>query len=190
MAYITTALLKEYLGPLGTDDDTLLDRLCLAAQAMVDQITQKVFEVSADTTRYFNPEFADCGMLMLDDWLLSVTTLTNGDGEVLTTADYQLLMPNCPPYFAVRIKSTSSKFWTYTTSPENAISILGKWGYSLTPPANIVQATLRIAGWLYRQKDAQIFDQTAFTEIGAIRMKASIPMDVIQMLEPYKSLER
>lgn len=193
MAYITVDLLKEYLGPLGTDDDDLLTRLCSAAQKIVEVITDKVFEITADTTRTFDPTTDTCGggdTLFLDEWLWSITTLTNGDGVVLTSASYQLMTPNKPPYFAVKLKRFSNKYWTYGTDPEGAISILGKWGFSLTPPPDIVQVTLRIAAWLYRQKDSQVFDQTAFTEIGAIRMKPNLPQDVLQMLEPYKALTR
>jgi hypothetical protein len=191
MAYIDVDDVKEYLGPLETDDDALLTRLCSAAQRMVEIHTDKVFEIGSDTTRYFDPTVdVRSGILFFDEWLWSVTTLTNGDGTVLTTTDYQLVAPNKTPYYGVKLKLNSSKYWTYQTNPENAISLVGKWGFSLTPPADIVQITLRIAAWLYRQKDSQIFDQTAFTEIGAIRMKASIPHDIVQLLDPYRALSR
>lgn len=191
MAYITIDDLKEYIGPLEDTDDALLTRLVAAAQRYVEAYTDKVFEITGDTTRTFDPTVdTRDGQLWLDEWLWSVTTLTNGDGTVLTAADYQLLRPNHPPYYAVKLKLNSSVYWTYTTDPEGSISIVGKWGYSLTPPADIVQVTLRIAAWLYRQKDAQIFDQTAFTEIGAIRIKATVPQDILQWLDPYRSLSR
>lgn len=188
MAYATLSELKQYLGPLESTDDALLTQELASAQALIEEFTHKTFEVLADATRYFSVDRDVCGSrLDFGDWLCSVTTVTNGDGIVVAANEYRLFGRHSP-YYAMELRPYSGKYWTYTNDPTDAISIVGKWGYSINVPYEIKQVTLRLAGWMYRQKDAQVFDQTAFTEIGTIRMKAAIPQDIISVLTPYMSL--
>ena len=61
--------------------------------------------------------------------LLAVTSLTNGDGTVLTTSDYKLRAANSLPAWCVRILDSSSQSWTYDDDPQDAITLDGEWGY-------------------------------------------------------------
>lgn len=54
MSYASTAELKSYLGISGTADDGLLGLLVGQAQAYIESSTNRVFECSADTTRYLD----------------------------------------------------------------------------------------------------------------------------------------
>ena len=78
--------------------------------------------------------------------------------------------------------------WTFTTDQESAISITGKWAYSATAPADVVQAATRLAAWMYRAKDSQVFETTAFSEGGSIRIRMDIPADIKALLDPYRRL--
>ena len=49
----------------------------------------------------------------------------------------------------------------------DAISITGRWAWSLTAPPDIAQACARLAAFLYKQRDAQLFDVTAI-EAGTV----------------------
>jgi hypothetical protein len=190
MAILTTADLKVYLGITNSDDDTLIGTLITAAQKVIETYTQRDFEVAADTTRYFTPGHDTCnGVLRLDEDLAQApTTITNGDGIVVTAAQYALVPRNRAPYNQIRLLSSTGLFWTYTNDPEDAISIIGRWGWSVLPPDDIVQAARRTAGWLYRSKDGQAYDSTAFGELGVIRIKHKIPEDITAMLDPYRRL--
>jgi hypothetical protein len=64
--------------------------------------------------------------------------------------------------------------------------VAGDWGYSTTAPADIVQATLRLAAFFYRQKDAQVFDTVASPELGVITVPKGIPVDIRLLLDPYR----
>lgn len=190
MAYLSTADLKTYLGFAITADDTLLTSLIASAVAIIEAVTGTTFEASADTAKLFSwgvdHKFQT---LFLDDWLAAApTTVTNGDGVVVAGTDYILLEPRRAPYYAIKLKQNANVVWTFGDSPESAISVLGRWGWSTTPPADIVQATRRLGAYLYRQKDAQTFDQTSFTELGIIKVKAELPKDVMEILERYKPL--
>lgn len=187
MAYTTAALVKTYLGETGSGDDTLLGTLVSAAQSWIDQYADRTFEAAADSTRYF-----DClsptvsgSRLWLDHDLASIKTITNGDGVVVASGEYVTEPRNSTPYFAIDLLPSKGKSWTYSTDPQKAIAIEGKWAFSATAPAVIQQACTRLAAYLYRQKDAQVFDVTAMPEAGVITVPQGMPRDVKLILAPY-----
>jgi hypothetical protein len=199
--YVATSDLKTYLGISTTTDDSLL-ALCLArAQAAIEAYTHRRFDAHTET-HYFRQESvlipqAYWGrdamvevlnptqtVLYLDDDLLSVTTLTNGDGTSITAASYWLEPRNTAPYWYIRLKSTVS--WTFSTDGE--ISVLGSWGYSSTAPYDIQHACLRLGAYYYRQKDAQVYDTTATPELGVITVPQGMPRDVRMILDQYVRL--
>ena len=189
MSYLTVNDLRAYLNIEGSVDDGLLSTLVSAAQKAVESYTRRLFEATADTTRYFTVGVDTNGaMLYLDRDLCSITTLTNnadGTGEVLTTSHYTTVPRNETPYYAIKLLTSAGKYWRYTTSAENGITLAGRWAYSITPPLDIVQATRRLAGYYFKQRDAQVFDVTAMPDMGQILIPKGIPADVKQLLNPY-----
>jgi len=93
-----------------------------------------------------------------------------------------------PPYRQIVLKASSGLIWTYVDDPEDAISITGSWGYSASAPPDIVQATLRLAAYMYRQKDAQVYDVSAEPSAGVITVPQGIPRDVRLTLDSYREL--
>lgn len=158
MAYTTTALTKTLLGISDTTDDTLLAALIAQAQSIIERFVGRVFEASADTTRTFDAVLDVDGLdLWLDKDLAAITSITNGDGTVLTTAQYTVEPRNSTPYFAIHLLPSSSLYWQYnstTDDAENAISIVGKWAYSESAPAGIVRACEELTVLLYKQRDS------------------------------------
>lgn len=187
MAYTTTAAVKAYLGETGADDDDLLDALVEAAQAWIDAHTGRTFEASADITRYLDcaAPVVDGRRLYLDADLCAITSITNGDGVAVAATDYVTQPRNETPYYAIDLLSSKGVYWTYGDDPENAITIVGKWAYSATVPNTIAQAAKRLAAYLYRQKDAGVFDVTAMPEAGVITVPQGMPKDVKLLLQPY-----
>jgi hypothetical protein len=188
MAYATVADLKEYLAGFtvaDTTDDALLTRLLATAESQINLDRQRLtFKADADSTRYFDclAPTIDRRTLYLDEDLCQLTSITNGDGTSISTADIVKEPRNQTPWYALSIKLNSSSYWTWSNSPEGAIAIVGRWGYSITPPAAIVQATIRLAGYYYKLRDSQVFDVTAFPEAGVIHIPKGIPSDVRQLL--------
>ena len=66
----------------------------------------------------------------------------------------------------------------------DSISIIGKWAYSTTAPADVKQACIRLASYMYRQKDAQMYDVTAI-EAGVVIRPFGMPPDIKAILKPY-----
>lgn len=190
MAYTTVSLLKTYLGATTSNDDTLLTALIARAQAIIDAYCQRTFEASANTSKTFDADRdTDGAWLYLDEDLASINTVTNGDGDVLTASTEYMTEPrNRTPYFAIKLISQSGLSWTWTTAPENAITISGKWAYSTTAPDDIVHATLRLAAYLYRQRDnAADLDRPLYVGNATI-LPSQLPSDIKTILAPYRRL--
>ena len=193
MAYATLAELKTYRGITSIDDDPLLTDLLTRAQRAIEQYTGREFETSADSTRYMDAigEHIAGNTLHLG-WfgdIYSITTVTNGDGNTIASTKYELypktLTDREPTIQRIVLLASQSTYWDYTTDWENAISIAGKWAYSATAPADIKQATIRLAAYYYAQKDAPIFDVTAIPGTGEMIVPVGMPQDVKMLIDRY-----
>jgi hypothetical protein len=185
--YTTVNELKTYLHITGSGDDTLLGDLVTRASRMLDDHCGRWF-VAQGETRYYDaigPHITG-RLLLFDADLLSLTSLTNGDGSNISLDDVILRPVNWPPYFGVALKQSSGLSWTYTTDPEAAIQVEGQWGYSSVAPEPIEQAALRLAAWLYRQRDTGAeTGEVQVTERGVSVAPARLPRDVLDLIGPY-----
>lgn len=196
MAYVTTAVLKDYLGVSGGGDDALLDALIVRAQAIIDAYCHRTFEASSNTSRTFDT-VRDVGgdydeILYLDEDLASISSITNGDGTTVTAAQYVTEPRNRTPYYAIRLRASSNVTWEYDSNddPEDAITVTGRWAYSTTAPADIVQVCVRLAGYLYQQKDnAAELDRPIIAGNSTI-LPSRLPSDLADMLAPYRKVAK
>lgn len=189
MAYTTLADVKTYLGiPTATTaDDALITALIADAQAMIDSYCLRTFEASADTTRYFDAiEDVYGRALRIDADLCAVTSVTNGNGTSVTSGQYTTEPRNQTPWNELRLLLSSGVTWTYSTDPEDAITIVGKWAYSTTAPADVAGACKRLAAYLYRQKDNAGDLDRAVIAGNATILPAQIPSDIMVRLAHYK----
>jgi uncharacterized phiE125 gp8 family phage protein len=186
MTYCDTFELKAYLNLQEDSDDTLLGTLIASAQALIDRQTGRTFEAASGTRRY-NPT-VDCRgrVLWLDADLHSVTSVTNGDGATLAGTDYVTEPRSERPIYAIKLLQSSGIAWTYTTDPEDAIVVVGAWGYSASAPDDIKHACLRLAAFLYRQRDNARDAGVGYTEASGAYVRAmAMPKDVESALAPY-----
>ena len=190
MAYATLAQLRAYLklGAIETADDALLADLLVRAQQAIDTYCARTFEASVDSTRYFDAERdVDGYRLLLDTDLCAITSVVNGNGETIASTDYVTEPRNRTPYYAIILKASKGNVWEYDDDPENAIAITGKWAYSITAPADITHACIRLAAFMYRQKDSQSdVDRPLITGDGVTILPSALPRDVQQLLLPYR----
>ncbi len=189
MAYgITVGDLRSYIGVDSTDDDELLIDALADAIAFVEAQTNRVFE-AVSGTRYYDSDTQDEDTLYLDDDLVSVTTLTNGDSSstVIPSTEYRLVPRNDTPHYAIRLKSTSSYAWEF--DDDNEVAVTGLWGYSTSPPSDIQRAVKRLAAWFYRQQTSTgQGDRTIITPDGGKILPSAIPADVREVIARYRKL--
>jgi hypothetical protein len=150
VAYATAADLRAYIGATATTDDTQLGNAVSRAQTEIERQTHRLFEAAADTTRYYTPlrrhdylgDLEDDGRtLWLGADLCAITSITNGNATAVSLSDVVMVDKNITPFYAIRLKDSANIDWTFTGSPEYSISVVGRFAYSTTPPADIVNAT-------------------------------------------------
>ena len=188
MAYASLSDLKTYIATsnqsVGDNDNTILSVCLTRAQAWIDGYTGTTFEASADTTRYFDAVMDTIEReLHLDQYLCSVTTVTiNGTA----TTDYITVPRNSTPYYTLKLTSSSSDSWLdYGDEPEDAIAVTGKWAYSTSAPDDIVQTTLRLAAYFYRQRHYGSETDRPIITGGTTILPSVFPSDVMKVLDYY-----
>ena len=126
--YTSLDAAKNELGLSDTTHDGKLKRYIERASAWVESWCHRWFIPITATRRY---DFQESYNLWLDADLLAVTTLTNGDGAVLVDGtDFYKYPLDDSPYTRLEIVAGTSKYFTYQTTKQRAISLLGRWGYS------------------------------------------------------------
>lgn len=129
-----------------TTDDTFLDACIDQASRWITRQTRNRVFVPYYQARQFRytsvteyvygsvwlPEiwWTTFGKLMLDEDLLSVTTLTNGDADstVITADQYDLMPLNNTPYEWIELTSDSGAAWEFENRSSN-VTVAGLWGF-------------------------------------------------------------
>jgi hypothetical protein len=189
--YCTLDALRDYLsnsGELGTWQDGLLTDCIKRAEAAIDAYTRRTFAAAPGTvyySRYEGDRVRSQGFY-LDKDLYRLDGVINGDGATIPVGSTWSEPRNeGPPFRIVRLKSS----YVYTWNTDSDITFIGTWGYSLTPPDGIVQATIRYAAHLFHQKDVGVppSDTAGFQEGGEVQYGSGMPNDVRWILAPYRS---
>lgn len=110
-----------------------IDRAIESAARRIDGLCHRIFYPRIET-KYFdwpNGQNAVPWRLWLDDTeLISVTTFTSG-GTVIPAANYNLESSRVgPPYNRVEVDISTSSALSSGSTPQQAIAILGLWGYT------------------------------------------------------------
>jgi len=193
MAYVELETLKDYLGITETGDDIILEGAIERAQRLIEVYTGKKFEQYHQTRYYFEDAVGGSNglTLYLDAPLQTATTVLEGDDDTtadkstVSSSDYWLQPRNeGPPYYRIELKVNATPSWTFTT--DGWIEVAGEWGWSDSPPADIVQACLRWAAHLYQQKDAPWSRTVGNLATGTVEIPEAIAGDVAAILNAYK----
>lgn len=155
MDYVTLTQVRAYrnLKTGETADDAKLQGFIRSASRFVDAHCGRRFDVRRETRLLDYPIPArsafgvydasawvlmmnaagdlGAGVLRLDDDLLSVETLVNGDGATIASAAYVLEPANASVHHTIRLASDSGLVWLPGVNGrrEQVISIAGLWGY-------------------------------------------------------------
>ena len=153
--YCTLAEFKAMKDIASTDatDDGFIEDAIEAASRYIDGQTGRTFYARTET-RYFSIPEDGGRQLDVDDDLLTITTLTNGDGDTIAATEYNFIPKNVSPKHAVKLKEASTEYWETDSesNTEYVISIAGTWGYTATTPDDIKEACLDIARSCYKRR--------------------------------------
>ena len=124
MTIITTLYrFKQHLGVDSVTDDARLLSALESATAHIQRVTQRYFTPHIKTINH-DVDFPQ--ELLLNDDLLKLTSLTNGDGTTIDLADVIVIPDSHQP--ASLLILTEGVF-TWETSALNAITVSGVWGW-------------------------------------------------------------
>ena len=174
----------------GSQDDGWLTTLADSASAWVDAhcaVPAGGFAVTADSTRSFDLCALEDRALLLDVPLVSLTSLTNGDGTAINTAVVRLYPLNAGHYWSIHMLSTGPG-WQWVQ--DGLYTVTGKWGWSTTPPTPVREATVMLAAWLYKRYQAGLQDAANNAEIGQMMYSEKMPKQVVALLAPFRSERR
>jgi len=193
--YSDLASLKQYMTSGGTplpsdaSDDALLTSMIETASRYIDDDTHRTFYARTETHLYDLPE--GNSLYIDDDDLLTVTTLTNGDGVAIPPAGYNLYPLNTYPKHEIRLKWSSNVYWQYSVAgdSEAVISLLGTWGYSTTPPRDIATLAMALAHNLYKARFGEgVVGAAQVTAAGVVITPSDLPDWGEKVLEVYRRL--
>jgi hypothetical protein len=183
------AYLKLAVGE--TADDALLSALLVRVQALIDSQCARTFAATSDSTRAFDCDepTVEGPNLYFDGDLCAITTVTNGNGVEVTSGEYVTLPRHGTPYYGLQLRAGSGKSWNYTDDPLGAITVLGRWAYSASAPADIQQAALVGAAALYRAGGANPdADRPVVTGAGTVIQPGKLPATFWTLIQPYRRL--
>ena len=111
-----------------TDDAVIEDLIEGASRYFEGECAGRTFYPRVETRSYDVPEN---NWLFVDDDLLAVTTLTNGDDAAIASTEYTTRPHNYSPKYAIVIRDSSDTIWEWdsNSSSEAVIDVLGYWGY-------------------------------------------------------------
>jgi len=112
-------------------DDVVIDDILEAVSRYIDGMTCRTFYPRVETRSYDTPMQQE---LDLDDDLLEVITLTNGDDSAIPSTEYNLIPKNFSPRYAIRLNAVSSYGWVQdsTYGPDFAVDVSAVWGFHNT----------------------------------------------------------
>lgn len=193
--YITADDIKQALpdGSWGSDYDVELARLATTASRAIDRFTGRedgAYAVSADTTRYFTPPRRSCtlwvGEMAAAPTSVAMTVTTPlGDYTALVSTDYYPEPANAllegRPYTRLVLDPYNGTYSEWYAWPK-AVKVVGKFGYSTTPPALIVQAAITQAARYFKRAQQAFQDTGAVIELGQLRYVQNLDPDLQAIL--------
>jgi hypothetical protein len=189
--YTTLANVKGRLRISTTDtaDDAVLETFIDQASRLIDRIANRTFYARTETHTYDVPWGRE--LMLMDDDLLTITTLSNGDGVAIANTEYKLLPRNITPKYAIVLNESSLVVWEEDVNGNNegVISIVGTWGYSATTPDDIRGACEEIVTGYYKHRFGVNTEGAAIvTGAGVVITPEDVSKDSMRVLRYYQRL--
>ena len=175
--YITLSELKDWGEFDNSNDDDVLGMVISGACKAIDNYCGRTFTYDVATQRSFSRRG------VVRDPIVGRTLFFDKDlaSEALVISDdptVEYLPLNGPPYYGMILTDGS---WTYPT-----VTISGYWAYSETPPDDIKVACLKLADWMFEQKNTNEGVGVMITPEGQVLLPSGLPDFIVTILNPYR----
>ena len=193
MNYCDLGELSQYLDIGDASDNALLGQCIERATAILDMKCRRTLCSDTDSIHYFTVGLDTEGYNLYFDTLYSgLTQILNGDtsATAVTSAQY-VTLPYESPYYGVKIKRSAGVIWQYSTDPENAIKVTGRRSFFSAAtvgavPDDVKHFTIRLAAFLYRQKDSSLdIDRPLLTDAGVTMLPPDLANDIKLLVNAY-----
>jgi len=147
--YVTVDELKSFLNVTSSDRDEQYASLVREASRVLDRVTHRRFYLPTDDeTKVY--DIPDGSVLLFNDYLWSVTTVTNGDGTIITNSQYWLWPANSYPKMSIELKPSQGIVWLPNSSGDykQVIQIAGQWGFMAEPDHTVKLAVKQLVSSL------------------------------------------
>jgi hypothetical protein len=200
-AYLDLAEVKAELGITSTSDDAVLTKIIDDVSREIETRTHRYFKLESthgggppQTTHahYFTPWLQVYGGDLIDSYTLALNTdlfelvsITNGNGVAINLSNVVTLPINQPPPFNfIRIKRDANVIWE--GSGEASIAVTGKWGYSVTVPADIRRAAMIMVRTYYQQREGSAgLGAPVISADGVVIQAGQTMSDAMRILKAY-----
>lgn len=174
-------------------DDEMITDLITQASRYIDSETNHTFYARTETHYYSVPRNYSRRLVINDDDLLTVASVTNGNGDIIPVENYNLEPYNKTPKVAIVLKwsQSSSPFWMPDNrgNMEAVIQVAGTWGYATTAPADIEMACREIVINCYQNRFGQQNMAVAqITAAGVVLTPQDIPQMALRIISKYTRL--
>ncbi len=177
----------------GEKYDALLSNLATRASRLIDNETGRrpgAFKLIADETLFFSGDNTNEFWVELAQAPTQVFVAEEGDLAHYTlwaTSEYVLWPYNAilmgEPYRRIDINIWGNKL--YWPSWPQCIKLIGRNGYSITPPADIIEATVIQSSRWYKRGQQAFQDTGAIAELGKLTYTKELDPDVKEILSHY-----
>jgi hypothetical protein len=184
--YCTLAEAKNWARITSTDsvDDSVFEQIVEGASRYIDSEAQRVFYATTETHVFDMPLTS---RLMFDEDCQSISTVTNGDGSTITSAQYVLLPANETPKFALVLLPSTSVGWRSAANGNTlqCVSVAGSWGASC--PADVKEACMMIVKAAYNRRFGEnMTSTTTVTQAGLVITPEDVPAKAIQIVHNHR----
>lgn len=184
--YCTLPEYRAYAKVTSTAQDSVFETIIEGVSRYIDLKTQRWFYAKAATRYYDLPRSRE---LELDEDLLTITELLNGDEVEISSDDYNLIPKNDPPYRAIRLTETSTIYWTLDSdgNSEFVIDVTGTWGYMTNHTDDIREACLSITqSFVKRRFGENISGVAKVTAAGVVVTAQDVPSAAAETIAIYR----
>lgn len=200
--YVTSAQVKAYMptNEIATSTvwDNVLTTLCANCSRAWDKLTFRepgAYAVDADTTRYFDgvpvtaTDYLDQILVGEICAVTSVSTAPNGGSFApMNNADYLLWPYNAQlegrPYTEVMLNPNGGiSSWPST---KRSVQVVGKFGYSLTVPDDVLEALLLYVVRFIRKNQQNFLEVGTITDSGQVYIGMKVDPDLQDLVRMYR----
>jgi hypothetical protein len=215
VSYTDLVVLQSRLNEQNPDLAPVIQASADWADAFINAYTHRSF-VATRQTRYFGPDALDTSPLpytprggldytdpllrrvgwsqwpyrriYMDTDLLTIYSVTNGDGTSIPSNGYYAEPRNETPHYSIWLNSAYS--WVWDT--DGWIAVDADWGYSQTAGPIIAGCAYRLAEYHYRAQVPLSQHQPLWRNVQGkgTQMPEGFPNEVLEILDPYIRLTR